>query len=58
MKTRFFIAISALSTLATPAFSHEGHGVGGFHWHATDAWGFVALALAVGAAIWLGRGGK
>ncbi len=27
----------------------------GAHWHATDAVGYIALALAVGVAIWTGR---
>jgi hypothetical protein len=52
-----FTAASAL--LATGALAHEGHGLTSpSHWHITDAWGFVALAAAVGVAIWLSRGGK
>ena len=41
--------------LPTLAFAHEGHGLEGPHWHATDTWGFVAIALVVAAAIWLRR---
>jgi hypothetical protein len=37
------------------ASAHEGHGLEGPHWHATDTWGFVAIALVVAAAIWLRR---
>ena len=27
--------------------AHAGHGMDFAHWHATDAWGFVALGVAV-----------
>jgi len=37
------------------ALAHEGHGIGGAHWHATDALGFVVLGVIVGAALWLTR---
>jgi len=50
--------LSATAALSTAAFAHDGHGLSGSHWHSTDAWGFVALALAVGAALWLFRGDK
>ncbi len=52
------IAISAILNSADSAFSHDGHGLKGIHWHATDVWGFVALAALVAAAIWLSRGDK
>jgi len=45
------ILLPIASALTSPAWAHEGHGLGGAHWHATDAWGF-ALALAIGAAAW------
>lgn len=48
------LAASA-ALLPTLAVAHEGHGPAGPHWHATDAWGFVALGLLVAAALWLGR---
>ncbi len=44
--------------LATPlllpllAQAHEGHGLGGPHWHATDVLGFVVVAVIAGVAIW------
>ena len=53
-----FVAISAISTGASSVFAHEGHGLLGSHWHATDVWGFVALAAALVVAVWLSRGGK
>ena len=40
------------------ALAHEGHGLPGFsHWHDTDVFGFVAVALLVAGAIWM-RGRK
>ena len=39
----------------TTAFAHDGHGLAGMHWHATDAWGFVAVAAMIAVAIWLSR---
>ncbi len=60
MKTLFpqLLALCAASAASIPALAHDGHGLGGSHWHSTDAWGFVALALAVVAAMWFTRGGK
>jgi hypothetical protein len=50
--------LSATTAISTSALAHDGHGLLGSHWHSTDAWGFVALALAIGAALWLFRGDK
>jgi uncharacterized membrane protein YqaE (UPF0057 family) len=52
------IAVYAVFTPATAVFSHDGHGLTGSHWHVSDAWGFVALAVLVAVAVWLSRGGK
>ena len=51
------LATSALALLLPAlAAAHEGHGLEAPHWHATDAWGFVALAIVVAAAaIWRRR---
>jgi hypothetical protein len=43
--------------MASSLFAHDGHGLTGVHWHATDVWGFVAVAALVGVAIWFSRGG-
>jgi hypothetical protein len=46
-------ALSAVSVAA-----HDGHGGHGtHHWHATDVWGFIVLAVIVAGAIawWRGR---
>jgi hypothetical protein len=42
-------------TLATPllALAHTGHGMDGVsHWHATDTWGLVAVAVLMALAWW------
>ena len=45
----------ALASLHTPVWAHEGHGLWGSHWHATDVLGFaVVIALALGAWV-IGR---
>ena len=48
--------IALLTALLLPAavWAHEGHGLVGPHWHATDAWGFIAAAAA-GALAWWAR---
>lgn len=51
------IATTIAATCATGVFAHEGHGLSGAHWHATDAWGFAVVGAAA-LAIWLTRGGK
>ena len=61
-KMKFFtiklIAVYVTLALENAAFSHDGHGLTGSHWHASDAGGFVAFAIAVVVAVWLSRGGK
>ncbi len=54
MKSLFAtVAVSA----ATLAQAHSGHGAAtAAHWHATDTWGFVLLAAALGVALWMRRG--
>jgi hypothetical protein len=49
------IAISALMTGANAVFAHEGHGLHGSHWHATDLWGYVAVGVLIAAIIWQAR---
>jgi hypothetical protein len=56
--TTKFIAACATFYWPNGIFAHENHGMQGAHWHATDAWGFVALGAMVALAIWLSRGGK
>ena len=49
----------ALALLAAHglALAHDGHGMQGSHWHATDLLG-LAFGLAVAALVWRSRGGK
>jgi hypothetical protein len=51
------IAAYALFTWAGGAFAHEGHGLAGTHWHATDTLGLIAVA-ALAAAVIFGTRGK
>lgn len=52
------IAVQAVFTWVNSAFAHENYGLEGAHWHATDTWGFVAVAALVALAVWLGKGRK
>ena len=52
------LLVTLINLSATATFAHNGHGLVGTHWHATDVLGFVAAALVVGVAVWLSRGGK
>ena len=52
------IAIAASSTGAGSVLAHEGHGLFGSHWHATDVLGFIGVAVALAVAVWLSRDGK
>jgi hypothetical protein len=49
-------ALSALSLAAGSAAAHEGHGLEGAHWHATDAWGWLILGVGVALLVWMRRG--
>lgn len=53
-KTTLALSLT-LAQLGTSAFAHDGHGLGGSHWHATDVLGFVVAAALVGLAIYLGK---
>jgi hypothetical protein len=52
------IATQAIISPNTSIFAHDGHGFLGSHWHASDTFGFVILAAAIGLTLWFGRGGK
>ncbi|MDO9147188.1 MAG: hypothetical protein Q7U52_05905 [Hydrogenophaga sp.] len=47
------VVAAAFSTL--PALAHDGHGLLGSHWHATDALGFLAAAGLIALAVWLSK---
>ncbi len=45
----------ALLNLDTAAWAHDGHGLGGSHWHSTDVLGFVIATGLVALAVYLGK---
>ncbi len=53
--TMKLIALGAGICCCSAVFAHDGHGMGGTHWHTTDTWGFV---LVVAVAVWLLFGRK
>jgi hypothetical protein len=55
MKKNAFILSLALTQLASTALAHDGHSLGGSHWHATDVLGFVVAAALVAAAVYFGK---
>ena len=44
------IAVSPGVYCHSAVFAHDGHGLSGAHWHATDTWGLV---LMVAVAVWI-----
>ena len=51
------LATAAAALMAsTHSLAHDGHGLTGSHWHATDAAGLALVAVLAGLAIWLSRG--
>ena len=49
------LATTAALMSACAAMAHDGHGLAGSHWHATDAWGFACVAVLAALAIWSSR---
>jgi len=49
------LAGAALYTGAARVFAHDGHGLAGTHWHASDTLGFLLVAVLALAAAWLSR---
>ena len=39
-------AALAMLTVHASTWAHQGHGMEGSHWHATDIWGVLAVAAA------------
>jgi hypothetical protein len=50
---RFLVPM--LTAVSLPALAHEGHGLFGSHWHATDALGFVIVGALIALAVWFSR---
>lgn len=44
---------AALASL--PVLAHDGHGLFGSHWHATDVLGFVVVGGLIALAVWLSK---
>jgi len=40
---------------AARVFAHDGHGLSGTHWHASDTLGFLLVAVLALAAVWWSR---
>lgn len=58
---RFAKRLATAATLlsaATGTLAHDGHGLQGSHWHATDVSGFVLVVVLAALAIWFSRGGE
>ena len=55
MKKIVFTISLALTQLSNSALAHDGHGLSGMHWHATDVLGFVVAAALVAAAFYFGK---
>jgi hypothetical protein len=51
------VANFVIGTAVSPVLAHDGHGMSASigHWHATDVWGFVAVAAMVAVAVWWAR---
>ncbi len=58
LNATFLVATYAVLTGAGTAFAHDGHGLAGSHWHATDVWGFVVVGGLAAVAIWVSRKNK
>jgi hypothetical protein len=54
MSSRSLLALAGAS-FSFPALAHDGHGLLGSHWHATDALGFLAAAGLIALAVWLSK---
>ena len=53
------IATATLAFASAQAFAHGGHGAASAsHWHATDTFGLIAVALLAGCAWLASRGGR
>ena len=57
MRTSPAPRLAALPATLLPllAQAHDGHGLEGSHWHATDSFGWVAALALMALAVWLSR---
>jgi hypothetical protein len=45
------LACLLLMMSCTAAIAHDGHGLTGSHWHASDSLGFIVLAVVVATLV-------
>ncbi len=50
MKTA--VAALGVAWFSLAASAHDGHGIDGPHWHATDAVGFLVVGIVAAALAW------
>ena len=55
LNAMFLLAVYVVSTGSSAVFAHDGHSLGGIHWHATDVWGFVVVGALSALAVWFAR---
>ena len=56
MKLTSLATAASLALASFGAHAHEGHGLPGVaHWHASDTWGWLAVAAIAAAAFAWGR---
>ena len=57
MRTSPAPRLAALPATLLPllAQAHEGHGLGGSHWHATDSFGWLLALALVAIGLWFTR---
>ena len=55
MKKSALTLCFVLTHFGQSAWAHEGHGIGGSHWHPTDALGFLVAAALVVVAVYFGK---
>jgi hypothetical protein len=53
--TKHLATAAALLVASAHSLAHDGHGMTGSHWHATDASGLVLVAVLAGIALWSSR---
>ena len=51
-------ALTCALLAAGSVHAHDGHGMSGAHWHATDTAGLLLVGGLAALAIWFWRGGK
>ena len=53
---KYLATAGTLLVASAHSLAHDGHGLTGSHWHATDASGVALVAVLAGIALWSSRG--